>query len=205
MKIEFTIDAATETRLRALMASLEIPLTALVGMAREHLQSLNENDESFIAEGFVYPNRASARRAAGRLLSKYPGNQKVRLRYRSTGHVCRADFPPSRRLRTQVPNPPDQKSTAFSTALSSEHMSRVRELVALLDIPEAAIEANFRATLESDVWRNDWTQWTIDFVYPNRKAAARVAKRIAQRFPNDRTEIRLNFLKNGERVCEQFV
>lgn len=204
MKIEFTIDKATEARLRTLLASLEIPMTALGEMAKESLGSLDDCDDGFIAEGFTYPDRSTALRVASRLLEKYPGSSEMELTYKRGRKKVSEDFQVRKALPSQF-LPAGNNCVAFTTHLPSDHMTRVRELVAMLEIPEAAIETNFRAALESDVWRDDWNQWTIDFVYPNRQAAARVAKRVARRLPNDRTEIQLKFLEDEKQVTESFV
>jgi hypothetical protein len=205
MKITFTLDAATANRLTDFLAFLEIPATAIADMAKEHVECIAEDrDVSYVAEGYVYDSRESARRVADKILQLYPGNREIDLRYRTGSRVQREDFRNPKGGRAPGFALIASDRVPFSTALPRDHMAKVSELLAALEIPPNEIQKLFRQTLESETWHEDWMNWTADYVYPSQKAAARVAKRIAKLFPNDPSDIRLSFFDDGKQVTATF-
>lgn len=200
MKITFELDVQTTERLGGMLAFLEIPMTATAEIAKEHIQSLSDNlEECFIAEGYVYHDREAARRVAEKLLKLYPGNSEMSLRYHRRGRVVSEDFQ-KKRLATLIT--PDH--TPFRTQLPRDHVSKIGELLEMLEIPGNQMERTFRATLESEDWHEDWSNWTAGFVYPDMRTAERVAKRIKKRFPDDGADIRLTFMEGPNRATATF-
>lgn len=205
MKITFTLDAATSARLIRLLAFLEIPSTALPEMAKEHLRSVSDaREDVFIAEGYIYPDRSTAKRAAAKLLALYPGQSQMQLQYRSRDRVLCEDFQSSAGRIADVFPFVSRERVSFNAALLRDHMEKIGALLAMLEIPPNEIQKTFRRTLESEAWHDDWRNWTGGYVYPDQKAATRVAKRIAKRFPADRGDIRLTFLNDGTNAIETF-
>lgn len=78
-KIGFEVGAPRAAELRAQLGELEIPESALRDFAQAYVEAL---PDEYIAEVYVYPNRASAQRVARRLMQKFPGQDEFAINYR---------------------------------------------------------------------------------------------------------------------------
>lgn len=93
-KISFELEPAIAERLRGVLAKVDVPESEIAWFAREHLESLaEEGDESFIAQGYAYPDRKTAARVASRFFSLYRGVPSMPLNYHEGGEIVSCDFP----------------------------------------------------------------------------------------------------------------
>lgn len=94
-RISFEVDPELAADLREVLAKVEVPESAIASLAIEQLWSLADSSDHgmYIAEGYVYPDRATARRVADRLLAIFFGRSEVQLKFCEDGEEVYDDFP----------------------------------------------------------------------------------------------------------------
>lgn len=94
MKITIELEPALAKRLKRNLRRVEIPESEIESIALDSLVEtfVTNTDETYIAEGYPYPNRENAERVARRILKKYFGQESLSLHYWAKGRVVKEAF-----------------------------------------------------------------------------------------------------------------